>query len=211
MSPVLINARKWSWLLMFAEKPVAPPFSGKFALVRHVEERHPVARRVVLRGRLRVRRDHRGQVERLAGRRLHLRRIDEAVAAHPHVVVRLREVGDDVASAVVGDDDLREPRRQVVRFGDHPDARLGSLRAGDDAADVVVVDRHGTVALLGARPGQRRDPDQPDAERDGAHQRARTQLPLNFPVHLPLTSSQRVPYDVRVIIRPVRRLFNDLH
>ena len=57
----------------------------------------------------------RGQVERACpASRVDLRRIDQPVAAHPHVVARLRQIGDDVAAAIVGDDDPDEPRRQVA-------------------------------------------------------------------------------------------------
>ena len=66
-------------------------------------------------------------------------RIHEAVAAHPHGVVRLRQIGHQESPGVVGDDDLREGRRKVARFGDDPDAGFRAARAGDEAGDVVVV------------------------------------------------------------------------
>jgi len=96
---------------------------------------------VILRRRRFVRRGHRCQIQLLAGRALHLRRIDEAVAAHPHVVISFRQIGDDVATLVVGDDDADETHRQIARFRDHPNAGFRPLRPGDHAADVVVVDR----------------------------------------------------------------------
>ena len=97
--------------------------------LRDLHHRVPVDRRVVLRGFRLVRRRHRGQIELLAGLALHLRRVDEAVAAHPDVVIGLRQIGDDVAALVVGDDDLDVAHRQIARFRDHPDAGLGTAGA----------------------------------------------------------------------------------
>ena len=101
--------------------------------------RVPIDRRVIARGGRCVRRGHGSQVKQLAGRALHLRRIDEAVAAHPHVIIGFRQIGDDIAALIVGDDDADETHRQIARFRDHPDAGLRPLRTGDHAADVVVV------------------------------------------------------------------------
>ena len=64
-------------------------------------------------------------------------RIDEAIAAHPDVVIRFRELGNNVAALIVGDDDLAISGGQIFRFRDHPYARFGALRAGDHAADIV--------------------------------------------------------------------------
>ena len=81
----------------------------------------------------------------LPGAALRARRVHQPVAAHPHVVARLRQVGHDVAPAIVGHDDLPERRRQLGRFGDDPDAGFRPFRTGDHAADVVGVDRHGRL------------------------------------------------------------------
>ena len=129
-------------------EPVRAALSRELARVWNVEQRHPVGRGVVLRGRLRVWRDDRREIQQLARRRLHPLRIDEAISADPDVVVRLRQIGNQVAAAVVRNDDLRQARRQLACFRDHPDARLGSFRARDDAADVVVVDGDRVAALL---------------------------------------------------------------
>ena len=125
--------------------------------IRDLHHRVPVDRRIVFRRRRLVRRRHRGQIELLAGLALHLRRVDEAVAAHPDVVVGLRQIGDDVAALIVGDDDLDVAHRQVARFRDHPDAGLRTLRPAHDAADVVVVDGHrrSSRLLSGTRHGHR--------------------------------------------------------
>ena len=108
--------------------------AGELALGRHLHQRQPVRRRVVLRRRGRRARRHRLEVERLAGRGLRLRRIDQPVAADPDAVGGLGQIGHQVAPAVVGDDDLHERRRQIARLGDDPDAGLGSGRAGHRAA-----------------------------------------------------------------------------
>ena len=97
--------------------------------LRDLHHREPVDRRIILRGLRLVRRRHGGQIELLAGLALHLRRIDEAVAAHPDVVVGFRQIGDDVAALIVGDDDLDVAHRQIAGFRDHPDAGLGPAGA----------------------------------------------------------------------------------
>ena len=114
--------------------------AGEFALGRNPQHRIPVDRRIVLRRRFLVRRDHGGEVELPSGLGVDLRRVDEAVAAHPHLVFRLRQIRDDVTALVVGDDDLGVFGRQVGGLRDHPHAGLRSLRPGHDAADVVIVD-----------------------------------------------------------------------
>src|SRR3712207_7699592 len=62
-------------------------------------------------------------------------RSDEPVAAHPDVVARSRKLRDHVAAAIVGDDDLRVLRRQVVRLGDHPQDRK-STRLNSSHANI---------------------------------------------------------------------------
>jgi hypothetical protein len=63
------------------------------------------------------------------------RRIDETVATNPYAVRRARELRDEVATAVVGDDDLRELRREIGGLGDDPDTGFGAARAGHSAGD----------------------------------------------------------------------------
>ena len=91
---------------------------------RQVDERQPVVRGIDLRRLLRRGRHDRGQVERLVGPAGHRRGVDEAVAPDPHVVGRVGELRQDVASRVVGDDDLAEHGLEVVGLGNHPDAGL---------------------------------------------------------------------------------------
>ena len=74
---------------------------------------------------------------RVASASHHRRRIDQAVAAHPHAVVGGRQFGQHEAALIVGDDDLDQLRRQFLGFGDDPDAGLRALLALDDAADVA--------------------------------------------------------------------------
>jgi hypothetical protein len=142
------------------------------ALVGDPQHRVPVDRGVVLRRSARVRRDGRRQVERPPRGAPHLRGVDEAVAAHPDVVVRGGKVGEQVAPLVVGDDDLGVPGRELRRLRHDPDARLRPARPGDDAADVVAVDGHRRArARLGARP-RRRDRRR-GRDRDGRHAEVR--------------------------------------
>ena len=122
--------------------------AGELALVRHLCQRIPVAGRIVFRRRARVRRRHSGQVQNLAGAGLHLRRIDQPVAAHPHVVGRFRKIRYQVAAPIVGDHDPGELGGQVSRFRDHPDARLGPAWAAHHPAKVVVVDPDGFAGEL---------------------------------------------------------------
>ena len=145
--------------------------AAEYLGLRDLHHRVPVDRRVVLRGFRRIGGRHRGQIELLAGLALHLRRIDEAVAAHPDVVIGLRQVRDDVAALIVGDDDLDVAHRQIARFRDHPDAGLRTTGAFHHAADVVVVDgdRRGGRLLRGprARPGKQTSPPNPNTTPKG--------------------------------------------
>jgi hypothetical protein len=104
---------------------------------RDLQHRVPVDRRVIFRRRGLVRRDHRIQIENRPGLRSRFRRVDEPVAANPDAVRRLRQIGEDVTAALVGDDDLRELGRQVGGLGDDPDAGFGAVRARDDAGEIV--------------------------------------------------------------------------
>ena len=112
------------------------------ALVRNLEHGEPIDGGIVFRRGRRIRRRHRRQVHDLAARALDLRRIDEPVAAHPHAVGGLRQIGDHVAPLIIRDHDLGESGAQLGRLRDHPDAGFRSILAGDDPADVVVVDLH---------------------------------------------------------------------
>ena len=116
--------------------------AAELARLRNLHHRIPIDRRIVLRrGRL-VRRHHRLQIEILAGRGFDLRRIDQPVAAHPDVVIGFRQIGQHVTSLIVGDDHSGEPGGKIRGFRDHPDAGFRPLRAGDHAADIIVVDAH---------------------------------------------------------------------
>ena len=110
--------------------------AGELALVRNLEQRIPVHARVVLRRCFRARRCHRLQVQGLAGSTLYFLRIDQAVTPHPNAVIGLRQLGDQIAAAVVGDDHLGELGGKVGCFRDHPDASFRSLGAGDDTANL---------------------------------------------------------------------------
>ena len=140
--------------------------AGELTFWRDLQESEPVLRRVVLCGRFRIRCGHRLEVHCLSRSRPRLRRINKAVAAHPDVVVRFGQVGDEIAPLIVRDDDLDRLGRQVARFRNDPDAGLRAARSGDDAADVVVVDGHrGAVGLTGAGPDERRHHQEGNCER----------------------------------------------
>ena len=124
---------------------------AELAGVRDLEHRVPVDRRIIFSRLGLVRRGHRLEIELLARLAVDLRRVDEAVAAHPHLVFGLGKVGHDVAALVVGHHHLGVAGRQIGGLRDHPHAGFRSARAGDHAADVVIVDGDG-----GLRPQLRR-------------------------------------------------------
>ena len=57
------------------------------------------------------------------GRLVDLGAVHQAVAARPHAVIRLRQIGHDKAAAIVGDHALMY-RTEIAGFRDHPDAGL---------------------------------------------------------------------------------------
>ena len=137
-------------------------FAAELAGLRDLEHRVPVDRRIVLRRRRLVRRRHRLEIELLARLAVDLRRVDETVAAHPHLVFGLGKVGHDVAALVVGHHHLGVAGRQIGGLRDHPHAGFRSARAGNRAADVVIVDGDGGLRPQlrrrgGEHPGDRRD------------------------------------------------------
>ncbi len=120
----------------------------EFALLRNLEHRIPVDRRIIFRRGGCARRDHRVEVDDFSGDGLDLEGIDQPVAAHPHLVAGFRKLGNQVAAAIVGDHDLREFRGKVGRFGDHPYAGLWAVRARDHPAQLVCARaRCGAAAL----------------------------------------------------------------
>ena len=116
---------------------------------RHLQKRVPVDRRIIMRRRPLIRRRHGGEIELLAGLGAHLGRIHEPIAAHPDAVVCPRQIGNDVAALVVGDDHLGVFGRKVGGLGDHPDAGLRASRPSHHAANVIIVDGN-RRRLLGA-------------------------------------------------------------
>ena len=69
-------------------------------------------------------------------------RIDKPVSTNPDLVIRVGQVGHEVASLIIGDDGTNETRTEVTCLGDDPDARLGAVGTRYDARDVVIVDRN---------------------------------------------------------------------
>src|SRR3984893_9779488 len=126
------------------------------ALVRDLDHRSPVDRRVILRRGGEVRRGFGDQVQDLARLGRDFRRVDETVAAHPNLGVRFGQVRHDVTPAFVGDRDLGETRAELggLRYDPHPGFRPEP--AGDHTADIVIVDgnRRG-CALLSACPNRK--------------------------------------------------------
>src|SRR5262249_20222440 len=145
----------------------------------------------------RVGRDHRFQVELGAGRSLHLGRVDQAVPAHPHAVVRFRELGNEIAAAVVGDDDLGVLGRQVGGLGDYPYTGLGAAATRHCARDVAGTGAAGWFAR--ASGDDRRDGRREHSEPDGM------QFPHGFsPGVCALSSERREKYRPMTIFLPAQ-------
>ena len=120
-------------------------FSGarKLRLLRYVQEREPVPGRVVSGRGAVVGGCHGGEIEGgPRGSRL-LLRVHQPVTTNPDIVVRVRQVREQVPTRIVRDHDADEPGWEVGGFGDDPDAGLGAVRAGHHATDVVTVDLYG--------------------------------------------------------------------
>ena len=141
----------------------------ELAFGRHLQQRKPVNRRIVLRRRSGIRCRHRGQVQHSAGRRLNFGRVHQAVAAHPNHVICSGKIRDNVSSSIVCNDDLGEFGRTVGCFRDNPDAGLRTIRSGHRANNIVAADADCRVGiLLSVHPRQRniqkcRDGDRCDA------------------------------------------------
>src|SRR6266850_244203 len=88
------------------------------------------------------------------------------ISAYQYVVVTFRKVGQQVAALVVGHHGLDEARGSVFSFRDDPDACFGTTRSGDDATDIIGIDRNclrGDLTLL--HTGQRSHHDHGDSNR----------------------------------------------
>ena len=92
--------------------------------------------------------------------------VHQPIAAHPHLVVRTRQVGNDVAPLVVGDDD---PANLVGSSVVSAITRRLPGPAGGTAANVVVVD--GDRRLLGTRRRRNRPAIRPPARRNRSRPR----------------------------------------
>ena len=114
--------------------------AAELARLRNLHHRIPIDRRIVFRRGSLVRRHHRLKVEDLAWSGFDLRRIDQPITAHPDVVAGFGQIRHDVAPLIVGDHHSGEPGGKIRGFRNYPDAGLRPFRAGDHAADVVVVD-----------------------------------------------------------------------
>lgn len=117
-------------------------FAPEQFLARDFHHRIPVDRRIVLRRRSVIRRRDGRDVHDLARRARDLCRIDQAIAARPHLIIGLRQIGHDEAPLIVGDHDFDKTHREIVRLRNHPHAGFGLPgRIAHDAAYIVIVDR----------------------------------------------------------------------
>ena len=117
-------------------------FPAELARVRNLQHRIPVDGGIIFRCVCLARCRDGAQVELLSRLAVHLRRVDEAIAAYPDLVLGLRKVGNDVTPLIVGHDHLGIPGRQICRFRNDPRAGFGPVCSRDHAADVVIVDRN---------------------------------------------------------------------
>ena len=188
---LFFSSRTYSaWLLKTGLIPFpSGPVPGNSLSAGTLHQRVPVPGRVVLRRGARIRRGGRLQVQRRPGLRPLLRRVDQPVPAHPDVVARLRQVGEEVAPLVVGHHDLGELRREVGGLGDHPHPRLGAARPRHHPRDVVAdrssSRRGGLRAVRAGRPEQR----------GGRHRRSREECLRRLHLPAPLMMFRRVPHD----------------
>ena len=147
------------WFLIAVNHWVCVTFSGmsvlppNWSLSGIFQHRIPVDRRIILRRSRVVRRRRRLEIEVLPRLAVDLRRIDEAIAAHPHLVLGVGEIGHDVAALVVRHDHFCIAGRKVLRLRNDPDAGFRALGTGDHAADVVFVDRHRGLGVDSHRYG----------------------------------------------------------
>jgi hypothetical protein len=107
-----------------------------------------------LSGSPRIGSNHCRQRERLPRCRLHRLRIHQAVSSNPHFVIRLRQIRNQIAAAIVGNDNFSKLRWQIGSLSNHPYASLGTFRTGHRASDVVSTD--GDAARIGLRCGNAR-------------------------------------------------------
>src|SRR5262245_63878164 len=68
-----------------------------------LQHRVPVDGRIDTRGLRLVARQHCGEIEELAWFAIHFRRVAEAIAAHPNLVLRLRQVADHISPRIIAD------------------------------------------------------------------------------------------------------------
>src|ERR1019366_6230526 len=75
---------------------------------RNLYHRVPIDGGIIMRRGGVVWRNRCREVERLAGLAIDLWRVDEAIAAHPNFVFGLRQIGNQIAAGIVGDDNRSE-------------------------------------------------------------------------------------------------------
>src|SRR5262245_59108473 len=153
-APVFQPCQELTLTLHFGRNAVSSRTrSREIAFFRHTDERCPIACGIILCRRTCIRSNDGCEVQVPARCSLRLLRIDKAVATYPNVVCGLRQVGYEVPSAIIGHHNFREACGQIDRFSDHPDTSLGSFRACDEPADVVIID--GDCDTAGLRSAHR--------------------------------------------------------
>ena len=129
--------------------------AAKVLCRRNLHHRVPIQRRVVVRRCPLIGRRQRGVIKELTGFAAQLGRIDQPVAANPDLVVHVRrQIRNDVATGIVGDDYLGKFGWQLGRLCDDPNTGFGPRRAAYDAADVNLADRHCGRLLRGNGRGE---------------------------------------------------------
>ena len=111
--------------------------AGKLLRGRNVEHRIPVHARIELGRGSRRRRRRCLEVDLLARTRIRLRRILQAIAANPDLVVRVWQIGNDEATLIVRHDDFCKFGRKILCLGNDPDTRFGALVADHLPANVM--------------------------------------------------------------------------
>jgi hypothetical protein len=109
----------------------------KFVRRGNLEQRIPVHARIKLRRRGSGSRRLHAEIHELAGTRIEVRTVGQAIATNPDVVICIGQIGDDITTLVVRHHDLGIFGRQVPCLGNDPDARLGPLFTHHLPADVM--------------------------------------------------------------------------
>ena len=92
---------------------------------------------------------NRGDIHIAAWRTSRLRGIGKAIAACPHIVIRLGQIGQHIAPLIVGHDDFDVTNIEIICLCNHPDTGFGSIGSAYDATNIVRIDRNGIATAAG--------------------------------------------------------------